>query len=96
VINLRALVFLVLVACCGQTTQLYVIEHVDYTNKIYHVRLHESLVTGADGACHIAGIVINFILEKNPEWKVYVLNSWVPSKHNPINLKWSRRLAEGY
>jgi hypothetical protein len=89
------LLFIVILTACGQS-QLYTVEKIDRDNKIYHVRLIDSLVGGSDGACQSAGIVINSILEKNPEWKVYVTNSWVPSKYNPIDLAWSRELKEGY
>lgn len=93
----KFLLLLVIVACTAQTDKpMYVVEHVDFEHRIYHVRLRDDLVSGSDGACHTAGIIINFILERDPAWKVWVTNDWVPSKYNPIDLDWSRELAKGY
>ena len=70
---------------------------IDHKNKIVYVQLSELLVTGSDGACQGAGMVVLAILENlEPGWKVYVTNEWVPSRKNPIDIEWARYLAEGY
>ncbi|HUS89228.1 MAG TPA: hypothetical protein VMW91_07670 [Desulfosporosinus sp.] len=72
-------------------------EKVDYENKIVFVKLHEQLTTGSDGACQAAGMTILKILETLPEnWRVHVTNEWVPSRENPIDIEWAKKLAEGY
>jgi hypothetical protein len=69
----------------------------NHKDKIVYVQLHEMLVSGSDGACQGAGMVILAIIETmGPEWKVHVTNDWVPSKYNPIDYTWARKLAEGY
>jgi hypothetical protein len=78
------------------TTYGYSIVDVDEEENLLYIELSEQLVSGSDGSCQVAGQIINDILEQNPEWKIYVTNEWVPSKHNPIDLAWSRVLAEGY
>ena len=93
-IKVASLFLILILSACVQP--LYTVEMVDRDNKIYHIRLSDSLVDGSDGACQSAGIVINRILEDNPEWRVFITNNWVPSKYNPIDLAWSRELREGY
>lgn len=91
------LAMLLLTSCGVQSSKpMYIIEHVDFEHRIYHVHLRDDLVSGSDGACQTAGIVINFLLERDPAWKIWITNDWVPSKLNPIDLDWSRKLAKGY
>jgi hypothetical protein len=69
----------------------------DKLNKIAYVELHPMLISGSDGACQTAGIVILDILEHLPdEWQVHITNEWVPSRYNPIDKKWAKTLAQGY
>lgn len=70
---------------------------VDFEDKIAYVRLNEVLTSGSDGACQAAGMTIQYIIEElGTEWRVYVVNDWVPSKKNPIDHEWAKKLAEGY
>jgi hypothetical protein len=88
------LVFAFVIAC---SQPLYKIEKIDRGGKTLYVRLSDKLVSGSDGACQSAGIVINSIIEdKGEDWKVFVTNDWVPSKRNPIDIGWSRELKKGY
>ena len=93
--------FIILVLLLGACTfqrpdPMYVVEKIDYVHHVYHVRLRDDLVSGSGGASLAAGVVINFILERDPAWRVYITNDWVPSKLNPVDLDWSRELAKGY
>lgn len=73
------------------------IEHVDYETDIVYVKLHPALVTGSDGACQVAGMVILTIIETiGTNWQVHITNDWVPSKKNPIDYQWAKELAKGY
>lgn len=94
----KLLVFcMLIVACTSQYDEpMYEVEKVDFVHRMYHVRLRSDLVTGSDGANRTAGIVINFLLERDPAWTVWVTNDWVPSRYNPIDLEYSRVLARGY
>lgn len=65
--------------------------------KTMFVKVDDYFTKGDDGACQSFGALINNMLEQMPEgWQIYVTNKWVPSKKNPIDLGWSRTLAEGY
>lgn len=80
-----------------KTEPLANFQKVDYENKIVFVKLHKQLTTGSDGACQAAGMTILAILETLPEnWRVHVTNEWVPSRENPIDIEWAKKLAEGY
>lgn len=67
------------------------IDNADYDTGILHIYLHESLVTGTDQASYAAALIINQICETG--WKVHIMNDWVPSRKNPIDLEWSRILV---
>jgi len=72
-------------------------QKVDFENKIVFVKLNEQLTTGSDEACQAAGMTILTILETLPEgWRIHITNKWVPSRENPIDLEWAKKLAEGY
>ena len=74
----------------------YIVD-IDYEDKIVYVKLHSQLVSGSDGACQAAGQTILYILEElDPGWQVFIVNTWVPSEKNPINIEWAKVLAEGY
>lgn len=65
--------------------------------KTLFVEVDGYFTRGDDGSCQSFGALINNMLEEMPEgWQVYVVNEWVPSNRNPIDLNWSRKLAEGY
>ena len=69
----------------------------DMEKKIVYVELEESLINGSDGACQMAGVtILNILEEYGPGWKVYIVNDWVPSNKNPIDLKLAKVLAKGY
>ena len=86
---------LLLASCTVVDQPMYVVERVDYEHRIYHVKLRSDLVEGSDGANRTAGIVINFLLERDPAWRVWITNDWVPSRYNPIDLEQSRTLITG-
>ena len=70
---------------------------IDYEDKIAYVRLHSQLVSGSDGACQAAGMTIQYIIEElGTDWRVHIVNTWVPSSKNPIDYAWAKILAEGY
>jgi len=75
----------------------FTLESVDIETQTFYVRLGAPLMNGSDGSCQYAGVIMNEILEENPEWVIFITNEgWVPTKHNPVNLEWSRVLAQGY
>ena len=75
----------------------FTLEDVDVEQQMFYIRLGEPLMNGSDGSCQYAGVIMNEILEDNPEWKIMITNEgWVPSARNPVDLEWSRTLAEGY
>ena len=75
----------------------FTLEDMDIDEQIFYIKLGDSLMNGSDGSCQYAGVIMNEILEENPEWKIFITNEgWVPSKKNPVDLQWSRVLAEGY
>lgn len=70
---------------------------VNWHTKVLYVKVSEQLTLGDDGSCAAFGMVMLNMLEQMPDgWAIYVTNSWIPSKHNPIDLKWARVLAKGY
>jgi len=73
----------------------FVVEKIDLYSKMVWVSVHSYFVEGSDSACEDFGQLMYKILTVLPNnWRVFVTNEWVPSKYNPINLEWSKKLKE--
>lgn len=65
--------------------------------KTMFIKVDNYFTNGSDGACESFGALVNNILSELPDgWQLYIMNDWVPSARNPIDLEWSKELAEGY
>lgn len=64
----------------------------NWTTRVIHVEVHESLLTGTDTACRLFGFVMKHITA-NDILVVVTNTGYIPSTRNPIDHAWATHLA---
>lgn len=65
------------------------------TSRMLTISIRGPMVTGTDAGCEYFSHLIKILFEIDKGINVKVEGEWIPSRMNPIDYEWSKKLTEG-